>query len=272
MKFCTLASGSNGNSSLLSCCNTHVLIDVGISNRAICTALNALCVSPDDISAVFITHEHYDHVKGLTVWAKNHLNCVYYAPHHTAMAILSRNPELHDRMIAFNPGDAISHGALAIKTVATPHDTDDSVSYRFEGNGKCTMIATDLGYVPDEVCRCLQGVDVLLIEANYDEKKLYYGSYPQMLKNRIASKNGHLSNDDCAECVLNAVKCGTKEILLGHLSEENNTPRLAYETVHRHLLDHGIIPGVDMQLRVAPRGMRGEEIVISKEATCSQSK
>lgn len=272
MRFCTLASGSNGNASLLSCGGQHILIDVGISNRAICTSLTALGVPADQVSAVFITHEHSDHIKGLAVWAKNHPDCTYYAPQRTAQALCYQYPDLDGKIFDFEPESAFSCGNFTVQTHRTPHDTPESVSYCFESDEMRVMIATDLGHVTDALREEMQGVDLLLIEANYDEMKLQYGRYPQMLKRRIAGKNGHLSNADCAASVLQAVQNGTKRILLGHLSEENNTPRLAYETVHRALVDHGIIPGVDMQLQVAPRGMRGEPVVLAKEVLCSQSK
>lgn len=272
MKFCTLASGSNGNASLISFHSQHILIDVGISNRAICTSLAELGVSADQISTVFITHEHSDHVKGLAVWAKNHPDCTYYAPSRTAHALRYQYPQLHGKLFDFEPGDSFSCGNCAVRTHRTPHDTPESVSYCFASDAMRVMIATDLGHVTDALQEEMQDVDLLLIEANYDEMKLQYGRYPQMLKRRIAGKNGHLSNVDCAASVLQAVQNGAKRILLGHLSEENNTPRLAYETVHRTLVDNGIIPGVDMQLQVAPRGMRGEPIMLEQEVICSRSK
>lgn len=272
MRFCTLASGSNGNASLLSCAGQSILIDAGISNRAICTSLAELGVSAEEISAVFITHEHSDHIKGLGVWSKQHPGCVYYAPNRTAQVLCCQFPQLRERIFAFEPGSSFSCEAFEVQTFSTPHDTPESVSYLFAYGAMRMMIATDLGYVTDALQAEMNGLDLLLIEANYDEMKLQYGRYPQMLKRRIAGKNGHLSNDACAASVLRAVQGGTRRILLGHLSEENNTPRLAYETVHRRLVDGGIIPGVDVQLQVAPRGMRGETVMLSQEVVCSRSK
>lgn len=262
MRFCTLASGSNGNSTYISDGKTHILVDVGISNRAICESLRILNVEPQQISAVFVTHEHSDHVRGLATWLKKQTECVIYAPNSTAQALCSRLPDTQSRICAFKAGAELSIGNIIVRTFATPHDTPESVGYRVQANAKSVMIATDMGHMPEQVQEQMDGVDMLLIEANYDEKKLEYGRYPWMLKRRIAGERGHLSNIACAASVCRAVERGTKRVMLGHLSEENNTPKLAYETVHSSLVERGIIPGVDMDLRVAPRGVRGELIVI----------
>ncbi len=272
MNFCTLASGSNGNASVLSAGEQHILIDAGISNRAICTALSALDIAPNAVSALLITHEHSDHIRGLAVWARQHPECRLFAPEECAQALCAQNPALSARMHAFSAGDSFCVGDVRVRTVKTPHDTPVSVGYCMEHAGRRVVIATDLGYVPDALREMIASAALLLIEANYDEKKLQYGRYPLPLKHRIMSERGHLSNADCADCVLEAARRGVRYVLLGHLSAENNTPRLAYETVHRRLLDAGIIPGVDMQLQVAPRGMRGEPVTLDQEEICSQFK
>ncbi len=259
MNFCTLASGSNGNSSILTG-ERHILIDIGYSNRAICKFMANIGVNHEDVGAIFITHEHSDHIKGLEVFLKNHPNCACFASRKTAAAIGEYHPEIADRVDAFDIGDSIDVLGARVDTIRTPHDTPESVSYFIGKADKKILIATDLGYVPDAIEQRLDKLDILMIESNYDENMLEYGHYPRFLKERIAGERGHLSNKIASGVVLNAVERGTKRVLLAHLSQENNTPRLAYEESHRKLLDSGFIPGVDVDLKVSPRGMCGEVI------------
>ncbi len=262
MKFCTLASGSDGNCAVLSSGN-NILIDIGISNRAVCTGLESIGISHNEISAIFITHEHYDHVRGIRVWAKNHPDCIYFAAPETAKALKQTYPEIEDKITAID--GEIEFSDFKITPLFTSHDTTDSVAYLFEFDGFKVMTMTDSGYVSDDIFENMCGLDLLLIETNYDKNMLKYGNYPQMLKDRISGEYGHLSNDDGAEAALFAARHGCRCILLGHLSAENNTPKCAYETVHRYLLEAGMIPGVDVDLNVAPRGKVGTPVEVVKE-------
>lgn len=263
MKFCTLASGSNGNCAVLSSGDKHILIDIGISNRSVAGSLESIGISHNEIAAVFITHEHTDHIRGLRVWAKNHPDCVYFAAPETAKTLKEVYPEIEDKITVID--EAIEFLNFNVKPIFTSHDTPDSVAYLFCCDGFKIMTVTDLGFVSESIKEDMCGLDLLLIEANYDENMLRYGNYPQMLKARISGERGHLSNSESAESVLYAVNHGCRYVLLGHLSAENNTPKCAYETVHRKLLDHGIIPGVDMKLGVAPRGKVGDAVELIKE-------
>ena len=267
MKFCTLASGSNGNCCVISSGDKHILVDIGISNRAVCTALCDIGVSPNDVAAILITHEHYDHIKGLEVWMKKHPDCVIFA---SAMTADYLREHLPCEVTEITAGEQMCIAEFNVRALKTSHDTPESLAYLIEKDGVFAMIATDTGFVSDELRENMCGVDLLLIESNYDEKMLRYGAYPAYLKARIAGERGHLSNDECAESVLYAVKNGCRCVMLGHLSQENNSPKIAYDTTCRKLLDAGIIPGVDMQLGVAPRGKRGEPIEVIKEELCSE--
>lgn len=260
MNFCTLASGSNGNASILINEDHHILIDAGYSNRALCNFMSGIGVDHNKVSALLITHEHSDHIKGLPVFLDKHRNCICYASVKTASAIIESNPELSGRIESFRLGDEFDVFGAKIKTLSTPHDTPESTAYFIEKEGKKILYATDLGYVPDEIEELADELDLFMIEANYDEEKLKFGNYPAFLKARIAGDHGHLSNDACAKVVLNAVERGTKRVLLSHLSNENNTPKIAYNTVHQKLTAAGFIPGVDLDLKVSPRGMCGEVI------------
>ena len=257
LNFCTLASGSNGNCTFISDGETRLLIDAGISARMIGAGLEALGEKLSQVDAVLITHEHTDHIKGLATMLKR-FDVRLFAADGTVEDLIERVPEARGRVIGFPTGEKFCIGGFEIDSFRTPHDTANSVGYKLCCEGKSVMIATDLGHVTEEIQNHMENLDLLLLEANYDEDKLRYGRYPQMLKRRIAGDHGHLSNSDCAECVSKAVTQGTKRVLLGHLSAENNTPRLAYETVHARLTYSGVIPGVDMMLGVAPRGARGE--------------
>ncbi len=251
IQYCTLASSSAGNCAFLTDGETKILIDFGISTRAVERELCDLGISAGEIDAVLITHAHGDHVRGLATWQKKHPETRLLAPHGV-------EEYLDVKTETIPTGGSFSVGTLCITAIPTPHDTDVSVGYRIE-SGDCALLSvTDLGHVPEGMYPYLNGVDLLLIEANYDPDRLRYGTYPEPLKRRIASGHGHLSNPDCAECVLRAVESGTKTVLLGHLSKENNTPRLAYEAVHTKLTQNGVIPGVDMMLSVAPRSGHSE--------------
>jgi len=260
MNFCTLASGSNGNSSILINEDRHILIDAGYSNRALCNFMSGIGVSHNDVGAVLITHEHSDHIKGLPVFLNKHPDCKCFASVKTAGAIIQYNPELSGRIESFNIGDELNLFDARIKTMATPHDTPESTAYFIEKKEKKILYATDLGYVPEKIEELVDELDLFMIEANYDKDKLEYGPYPAFLKARIKGERGHLSNDDSAKIVLDAVERGTKRVLLSHLSQENNTPKIAYNTVHQALTAGGFIPGVDVDLKVSPRGMCGEVI------------
>lgn len=261
LKLCTLASGSNGNCTYITDGETHILIDAGISARAITTELAALGITPQELDAILITHEHTDHVRGLETLSKKCCQLKLYATSSTASEIALKKPVLSDRFSFLSRGGTFNIGDIEVSFFYTPHDTPESVGYRINAGGKILVTATDLGHVPEHILECMSDADILLVEANYDDKRLRYGCYPEFLKQRISSKRGHLSNAECASCVCQAVKSGTRHVMLSHLSAENNTPETAYTTVHTKLTESGIIPGVDMMLDVAPRGRRGNILI-----------
>jgi len=258
LRICTLASGSSGNCTYISDGCTHIIIDAGISSRAITTGLRGLGVEPDALSAILITHEHWDHIRGLEVFLKKHRVPIFAAYEGTAEALGEMYPNLAESIENFRTGEEFKVGGIHITPIATPHDTSHSVGFRIVSDGSCAVCATDLGHVPEDMRCAIGGAELVLLEANYDEAALARGPYPPMLKRRIAGNNGHLSNSDCADCAVYAAKNGVKYVVLGHLSKENNSPKLAYDTVHRRLMDAGFIPGVDVMLQVAPRSEPGQ--------------
>ena len=225
MKLSVFASGSSGNCLLLSGSGTHILIDAGISMRRIQQSLARSDLSMREIGGVLITHEHSDHISGLKMLIK-HCAPPIYAPRTVANRLRGCLPEAEGLLHVIPVNEAFNIGSLTVNAFHTPHDTDESVGYRVEGEG-IFALATDMGHVTEEVFSALSGADTVLIESNHDEEMLRYGPYPVYLKRRILSDRGHLSNACCAELVRKLALGGTRRIILGHLSRENNTPALA---------------------------------------------
>jgi len=251
MQFCTFASGSSGNCALVSHGRTHLLLDAGISFRRITASLRALDLEPADVAGILITHEHTDHVCALKTLAK-HLSLPVFASRGTAAALRKLAPELTPCITEFDPGETFVLGDVEARSFPTPHDTPQSVGYRLEAGGRSLAFATDMGCVTQTVWEAVRGVDAAVIEANHDLLMLQTGPYPYVLKQRILSDRGHLSNDRCGALAAALVREGATRLLLAHLSRENNTPRRAYGTVCQALAEDGILPDRDVALAVAP--------------------
>ena len=229
MRLTTFASGSSGNCALLTMDGVHILLDAGISCRRICENLSLSGVQPGDLAAVLITHEHSDHIAGLATLIKRCAAPVC-APRAVAGYLDRTVAGVAARLRVVTPGEALDVGGLTVRCFPTSHDTAQSVGWRVEG-GRIFALATDTGCVTPEVEAGLAGADAVLIEANHDVDMLLAGPYPYYLKRRILSERGHLSNADCAALALRLAEGGTRQILLGHLSRENNSPARAFETV-----------------------------------------
>ena len=256
----TLASGSSGNSLLVSDGRTHILIDAGISARRITKSLRELGIDPGQLSGILITHEHSDHICGLNTLTKQFAVPVY-ASKGTGRQLCYRIAFLEDRLRDFEAGAAFEIGGLAVESFPTPHDTAESVGYAVSAGGRKAAVVTDLGRVTEEVSRGIRDVNLLVAETNYDPEWLQSGPYPYYLKERIQGDWGHLSNQAGAELACSAVENGASTIILAHLSKENNTPARAYDTVLAAMERRGIRPGDGVRLEVAPRsetGMRWE--------------
>ncbi len=243
MEVLVFASGSGGNCLLLSGGRVNILIDAGISQRKLTSALARVGLTAGDIGGVFITHEHSDHISGLKAMV-NSLNVPIFAPKNVALKLWGMLPGIERLLQVMPVGQAVSIGNLEVTSFRTSHDTEESVGYRVGGEGVFAL-ATDTGCVTDEIKNGLLGADTALIEANHDEELLRYGPYPIYLKRRILSEKGHLSNADCASLAALLAENGTSRIILGHLSKENNRPELAGETVGQAL-------GGRAELYVAP--------------------
>lgn len=249
MRFVAFASGSGGNCALLQGGGVSVLLDAGISLRRIRAGLAAHGLTVGELDAVFITHEHTDHVGALGSIVKYYPVPVY-ASRAAARRLSGTVPGLEALLRPLRTGEPTALGALSVTAFPTSHDTEESVGYRFDSPEGRFGVCTDTGVVTDEMLAAMAGCNAALIEANHDLVMLRNGRYPYPLKRRILSDRGHLSNDACAAFACALARSGTRQIVLGHLSRENNTPGRAMETVREALDADG---WTDVVLAVAPQ-------------------
>lgn len=256
LTFTTLASGSSGNAALVSCGDTHILLDAGISARRITLGLRTLGVEPEQLRAILVTHEHRDHVSGLSVLTrKRKIPILATGP--TCRCLAEKMPELGGLLREQEAGTGVQLGELWVESFPTPHDAAASVGYSLSGEGGRMVLCTDLGYVTPQVKGAVRGCDLLVCETNHDEDWVRSGPYPYYLQRRVLGDWGHLSNEAGAELVAMAVETGAKQVILAHLSHENNTPAHAREAVCRRLKAMGCDPERDISLTVAPRSETG---------------
>ena len=232
-KVTMLASGSKGNSALISTGKQNFLVDMGISCRMLTSRLKEIGFNVEDLDGVLITHEHTDHVNGLGTFTKKY-SVPIYSSELTWRAILSKQPNIlrHNCRII---GGALRCGEVEINSFEIPHDAVDPHGYVFKCNGsKCAYI-TDTGFVTPAVRQAAEDADTIILEANHDVEMLKKGIYPPHLKQRILSTRGHLSNESAGWLLANLPRL-PENIILAHLSQENNLPHLALDTV-RNILD-----------------------------------
>ena len=255
MQLYSIASGSSGNCIYLGEEDGGILIDAGISRKRIVTGLERKGLSLDDIKAIFITHEHSDHISGLgPVLRKNPIPV--YATADTVSAIWEKtnmnniSPELFH---SIRPEEEIEAGEMLVRPFSISHDAVDPVCYTVEKQGKRAAVATDMGCFDDTIIRVLGQCDSVLIEANHDINMPQVGPYPYSLKMRILGNKGHLSNTSCADLIKEILHKDLKHLVLGHLSRENNFPQLAYRTVLDELEKTETWGTLDTRLMVASR-------------------
>lgn len=259
MDFCALASGSSGNVIYVGHEGTRLLVDAGISCKRICEGLGQIGIDPTTVNAILVTHDHSDHTQGVAVFSKKYNVPVYATPgtlnYISGNARCPINPGLMHFVHADRPFDI---GGIRITPFATSHDAIDPVCYCLEAGGRKLGMATDLGMYDEYIINALSNSDALYIEANHDINMLMLGSYPYSLKTRIASNLGHLSNDACGELLLKLRTPALKHVVLAHISQENNFPELAYETVRLALEQderYTDIPELVSAKRYEPTGM-----------------
>lgn len=251
-RFCSLFSSSSGNCTYIGTASSGILIDAGASAKRITTALTNRDISPESIRAIFVTHEHSDHIKGIRVFASK-FHIPVFATDGTLQG-MSDADALTDKFICdVIPKKGMQAGDMFIKYFNTPHDCNESCGYTVEmPDGRRIAVATDIGHMTNEIMNSISGCDLVMIESNHDIGMLQNGDYPYYLKRRILSDIGHLCNESCADAVAQLVRSGTTRFFLGHLSERNNLPDLAYKTSETALENEGIAVGKDCLLTVNP--------------------
>ncbi len=250
-----LFSSSRGNATYVGTSEQGVLIDAGVTMRKLEQAMTRCKLSLSAIRGIFITHDHSDHVKGLKVLGEK-LQVPIYAQDKTLRHLIDQQSvSEHARLTELN--GPVTLAGITLQAFVTPHDTVQSCGFRITmPDGRVCAICTDLGHMTKAVHEALQGCDLVLIEANYDDAMLRNGRYPQYVKSRIRGDHGHLSNSDCAKLSRQLIESGTTRLILGHLSQENNRPELAEQAVVEAL--HGYVRGKDYLLEIAKVETTGE--------------
>lgn len=258
-RFCSLFSSSSGNCTYIGSADGGVLIDAGASAKQISIRLNAIGVSEENIGAIFITHEHSDHVKGLRVFASKY-NIPLYATNGT-ISELEKQGIINGKFPVHTIDSEIECNNQLIKPFGISHDVKEPCGFSVTtSDGRRICVATDTGIVTEEMRSALNGCDLALVESNHDIGMLRNGSYPYNLKRRILSDVGHLSNVACGDFIVELIKSGTTRFVLGHLSKENNIPSLAYRTSKSALDCIGATENRDYILKVA--GFEEPEMVV----------
>lgn len=256
-----ICSSSMGNSTFIGTRGHGILVDVGCSFRALNSALNLIDTRIENIEAIFITHEHTDHIKGLEQMLK-HTKIPIFAPELCVAQMKSEGKIPRDAEM-FNSREGYKSAAFEVTCFKTSHDSADSAGYRIVYNKELFGVCTDTGVVTEETKKALKGCTTVLIESNYDENMLRKNpNYPPLLKQRIRGESGHLSNDACAEFCEQLVRGGTRHLILGHLSQENNTPATAKNCVKSYLEQRGLLEEHDFTLAAAPVMTSGEYIAV----------
>ncbi|MBQ1464592.1 MAG: MBL fold metallo-hydrolase [Ruminococcus sp.] len=254
-----LFSSSKGNSTFIGTEKAGILIDCGVSFRRLKAALDVNQIPLSAVQAVFITHEHSDHIAGLKMLTKT-TGLPVYGQKRTLQRLCDADKIAPSSPVIDMSGISISCAGNEVSCFNTPHDTIQSCGYRIRTqDDKLCAVCTDLGHITPEVDMALTGCRLVLLEANYDDEMLRNGPYPLYLKERILSPNGHLSNNACGIQTRRLVEQGTTHIILGHLSPENNRPHIADQTVENAL--YGMERNKDYLLGVAPMETTGGAVI-----------
>ncbi len=242
LRFLSMGSGSSGNCYYIGTADYGFLIDAGVSVRTVKRELKEHGISFENIWGIFITHDHTDHIKSVGVLGeKYHIPVYITAEMHTG---INRNYRVTEKLVScckfFKKGDPVAIRDFVIQSFPVSHDASDCVGYSVVYGDQKFVIATDLGYIGKEAADHMVEANYLVIEANYDENMLKNGPYPYPLKQRVRSHTGHLSNDHAANFVADNYNGNLSHIFLCHLSQENNTPEIAFNTVNNALVEKGI--------------------------------
>ena len=261
LKFISFGSGSSGNCYYLATATDGLFVDIGVGLRTLKKHARDYGISLSTVRRILITHDHADHIKSVGAFCHDY-NVPVYATEKVHSGI-ERNYCVQRKLpkefkLFLEPGTSVRLGDFMVTPFLVPHDASENVGYKIEVDGLIFVIMTDAGSVTEEMKTFIAEANYLVIEANHDVEMLLGGPYPQYLKDRIISPNGHLSNKECGQVLAENMSEQLKHVWLCHLSEENNHPELARKTVDAILRSYGIIPGKDIQLEVLKRKMPRE--------------
>lgn len=258
--FCSLYSGSSGNSLFVETENTKLLIDAGVSSKKIETALTNLEVDPSTINGILITHEHSDHIQGLGTFAKK-FDLPVYVNQKTLDAMPKQKEKIAEKNIKnIKIEEKFEIGDIQIKAFAIPHDAANPCGFNLFKDNQKISIATDIGHMTNGILKNLEDSIFVLLESNYDPEVLKFSRYPYILKSRIAGPNGHLPNEMAGKTISHLLQSGLKQAMLGHLSKESNFPELAYKTVIDEIISNSNYNENSLKLSVASRDIPGSKM------------
>ena len=265
LRFSPLFSGSSGNATYVGCDDAQILIDAGMSGTRVSRELEIMGIDPRRLNAILVTHEHADHIKGIGILSRKY-DLPVYATEGTWQGMYGKIGPIEEKnRVIFEPDTDFFVGSIDVTPFSTPHDANQPVGYTFEVDGAKLAVATDLGCIKESWMRHIIGSDAVILESNYDSDMLTAGPYPYDLKKRIRSRRGHLSNDDAGAVAVELVRHGTRQIILGHLSKENNFPELAMRSCELSLRMAGLSPDEDVFLYIARRDGNTGMFSISSE-------
>lgn len=267
LRMMSIASGSSGNCIYIGSDESNILIDTGISMKKINEGLKEIGLTGADIDAIFVTHEHSDHIGGLGVFMRKYKTPVYSAGGTIQEIKNYKNIGKIPPEVVFHtvePDLPFQFRDLTVDPMSVSHDAASPLAYRMNAHkGGSAAVVTDLGYYHNGLVDRLQGLDAMLLESNHDLRMLEVGPYPYYLKRRIAGDHGHLSNEACGRLLDEILHQNVKQVLLGHLSKENNMPPLALETVKTELeMSNSCWRGDQFSILPAPRDQASDVIYV----------
>jgi phosphoribosyl 1,2-cyclic phosphodiesterase len=236
MKVCVLSSGSKGNSTLITTKETKILIDLGTTSSYVEKALLEHNINPNEIDAIFVSHIHSDHIKGLKVFIKRYKPVIYVTE--KLLELLKNEIGEFNYKLYENKCAVIKD--ITVNIIKTSHDAGESVGFIVENKNESIVHITDTGFINSKYHKILSNRNLYVLESNHDIKMLREGPYPYHLQQRVMGDKGHLSNDQASNYLCKFIGNNTKTIVLAHLSEKNNTPEKAVETLNEHLKDNNI--------------------------------
>ncbi|NBG88101.1 MBL fold metallo-hydrolase [Isachenkonia alkalipeptolytica] len=264
IRFCSLVSGSAGNSYAFSDGEQRFLVDAGLSGKQIENRLAEIDIDPESLSGILISHEHIDHIKGAGILSRRY-DLPVYANQGTWQAMEDKIGKIAEKnRRTFQTNEIFSMGKLTIKPYKTSHDAAESVGFTVSGGREKVSIATDIGCMTPEILEEIKGSDLVVLEANHDVEVLKSGRYPYSLKRRILSDQGHLSNEAAGDCICYLAENKVENFVLAHLSEENNFPELALSTIQGMLSERQRTKHLKINVDIAFRNRIGRVYEFNK--------